>query len=181
MKDDRSSALDGRHAPDFTLPRSLYQAFSLRDVQGSPLVLAFYPGDWEPVSDEQLRLYQEYLAEVRRFDATLVAVSVDSVWSHIRFAKALGLTFPILSDFQPKGRVSRAYHVYREEEGRSGRALFVIDPEGIVRWSRVLPNNLNPGVEGILGALHTLNGRTALSETTRQGRYIGAKGVTNDQ
>jgi peroxiredoxin len=160
MNED-TTPLIGRLAPNFMLPRSLYQAFSLHDVRGRPAVLAFYPGDWEPVSDEQLRQLQEHLSDLHRFDADLVAISVDSVWSHIRLARALGLTFPILSDFQPKGQVSRAYQVYREEEGRSGRALFIVDPGGVVRWSRVLPTNLNPGVQGILRTLHTLNGRTA--------------------
>jgi peroxiredoxin len=149
--------LTDRQAPDFTLPRSAYQSFSLRDVRGKPAVLAFYPGDWEPVSSEQLRLYQEYLPELRRFDAALAAISVDSVWSHAAFGRALGLTFPLLSDFRPKGHVSRAYHVYGEEAGRSDRALFVVDPEGVIRWSRSFPTNLNPGIEGILSALERLD------------------------
>lgn len=116
----------------------------------------FYPGDWEPVSSEQLCLYEEHLPDLQRFDAALVAISVDSVWSHAAYGRELGLTFPLLSDFQPRGQTSRAYHVYREEKGRSGRALFVLDREGTVRWSRRLPINLNPGVHGILSTLESL-------------------------
>ena len=156
MNQDRSSPLAGRPAPAFTLPRTTYQVFSLHDVRGRPAILVFYPGDWEPVSREQLCLYQEYLPELQRFDAALVAISVDSVWSHAAFGKALALSFPLLSDFHPRGHVSRAYHVYREDEGRSGRALFVLDRDGMVRWSRSLPANLNPGVHGILSALDSL-------------------------
>ena len=156
MNEDRSSPLAGIQAPDFTLPRTGYQVFSLHDVRGRPAILVFYPGDWESVSSEQLRLYQEYLPELQSFDAALVAISVDSVWSHAAFGKALNLSYPLLSDSHPKGAVSRAYHVYRAADDRSGRALFAVDRAGIVRWSRTFPTNLNPGVHGILSALESL-------------------------
>ena len=157
MNDDAPSRLAGRRAPDFTLPRTLHEAFTLQDVHGHPTILVFYPGDWEPDSRQQLVLYQEYLPELHRFDAALIGVSIDSVWSHTAFGRALGLTFPLLSDFHPKGQVSRAYGVYREEKGRSGRALLVLDREGMVRWSRGSPTSLNPGVDGTLSALKTLH------------------------
>lgn len=157
MKHETPLSTVARYAPDFTLRRSDYQTFSLRDVRGKPAVVVFYPGDWEPVSTEQLRLYDEYLPDLLRYDATLVAISVDSVWSHAAFRHSLGLAFPLLSDAHPKGQVARAYDVYREPEGRSGRALFVIDPAGLVRWSRSFPINLNPGVHGILKALRALD------------------------
>ena len=159
MNDDSLSPLIGSQAPDFTLPRTGYQAFSLDDVRGKPAILAFYPGDWDPVSSHQLSMYEEYLPEFRRFDASLVAISVDSVWSHAAFGRELGLIFPLLSDFRPKGHVARAYRVYLEDEGRSARALFVIDPDGLIRWGRTFSANLNPGVEGILTALQTLSER----------------------
>src|SRR5579859_8080320 len=89
-----SHLLIGEPAPDFTLPRTSYQRFGLSDMRGRPALLAFYPGDWDPVSGEQLRRYQEELHELRRFDTALVAISVDSVWSHAAFAHALGLSFP---------------------------------------------------------------------------------------
>lgn len=142
----------------FTLPRTYHQAFSLHDVRGRPAILVFYPGDWDPVSAEQLRLYQDHLPELSSGGAALVAVSVDSVWSHAAFGQALGLSYPLLADFQPKGQTARAYHVYRDSEGRSGRALFVVDSAGRVRWARSVPTNLNPGVEGILSALESVNG-----------------------
>lgn len=157
MKDDIASPLAaGTRAPNFTLPRTEYQAFSLQDVRGRPAVLVFYPGDWDPVSSQQLALYQEYLPELQRFDAALAGISADSVWSHAAFGKALHLSFPLLADFQPKGHVARAYRVYREVEGRSARALFVIDPEGDIRWSHAFPTNLNPGIEGILSTLGSI-------------------------
>jgi peroxiredoxin len=156
MNDHLIPPLPGTRAPDFTLPRTLHECFSLHDVHGHPAILVFYPGDWEPVSCQQLALYQAYLPELHRFGAALIGISVDSVWSHTAFGRARNLTFSLLSDFQPKGEVARAYGVYREDEGRSGRAMFVLDAEGTVCWSRVYPHNLNPGVDGMLTALETM-------------------------
>ncbi|HEX6508776.1 MAG TPA: redoxin domain-containing protein [Chloroflexota bacterium] len=156
MNDHTRSPLAGTRAPDFALPRSLHETVSLQDVRGHTAILAFYPGDWEPVSCQQLVLYQEYLPEFHRFHADLIGISVDTVWSHIALGRELGLTFPLLSDFHPKGYVSRAYDVYREEESWSGRALFVLDADETVHWSRRYPTNLNPGVHSILIALETL-------------------------
>ncbi|HLJ66654.1 MAG TPA: redoxin domain-containing protein [Chloroflexota bacterium] len=156
MNQNISSPLAGSQAPDFTLPRTTNASFALRDVRGRSTVLVFYPGDWDPVSSEELCLYQEHLPDLRRLDAVLIAISVDSVWSHAEFGKALRLSFPLLSDFEPKGEVSRAYHVYCDEAGRSGRALFVLDSDGMIRWSRSYPTNLNPGIHGILSALESL-------------------------
>ena len=101
-------------------------------------------------------LYQAVLPEFRKVDAELLGISVDGVWSHLAFAKDRNLHFPLLADFEPKGEVARAYHVYRTTEGTSERALFVIDAEGITRWSYVSPVGVNPGADGILRALEDL-------------------------
>jgi peroxiredoxin len=153
MGEDLAPLPPGTPAPAFTLPRTAYESFALEDARGRSLVLVFYPGDWEPVSGDQLARYQAYAANVDRLGAMLVGISVDSVWSHLAFARERGLNFPLLSDFEPKGAVARAYGVYREAEGWSGRALFVIDGGGVIRWSRAYPTNLNPGVDGVLTAL----------------------------
>jgi peroxiredoxin (alkyl hydroperoxide reductase subunit C) len=106
-------------------------------------------------------LYQAVLPEFERFDAELLGVSVDGVWSHVAFAKDRHLRFPLLADFEPKGAVARAYHVYRAHDGTSERALFVIDADGIVRWSYVSPINVNPGADGILRALESIGTKGA--------------------
>lgn len=146
----------GTKAPDFELPSTPDQNVSLSEFRGQPVILAFYPEDWSPVCSDQMALYQEVLPEFRRFNAELLGISVDGVWSHLAFAKDRNLHFPLLADFEPKGEVARAYHVYRATEGTSERALFVIDSEGIVRWSYVSPVGVNPGADGILRALETL-------------------------
>lgn len=160
--DSRATPLPpGTTAPDFELPRSPDQTVSLSEFRGRPVILTFYPADWSPVCTDQLALYQEVLPEFRRFNAELLGVSVDGVWSHLAFAKDRNLRFPLLADFEPKGQVARAYHVYQADEGTSERALYVIDAEGIVRWSYVSPAGVNPGADGILRALETLGKKGA--------------------
>ena len=161
MNDHPAPRRPGTSVPHFSLPRTHYESVSLRDVYGHPAVLVFYPGDWEPVSCQQLALYQQQLPALHRLGAALIGISVDSVWSHRAFGRALALTFPLLSDFHPKGAVSWAYGVYREDEGRSGRAVFVLDTAGRVCWCRVCPTNLNPGVDGMLTALEAMQTKEA--------------------
>ena len=146
----------GTAAPEFELPSTPDQKVSLAEFRGQPVILAFYPEDWSPVCSDQMALYQEVLPEFQKFNAELLGISVDGVWSHLAFAKDRNLHFPLLADFEPKGEVARAYHVYRAKEGTSERALYVIDADGIVRWSYVSPVGVNPGAGGILRALEGL-------------------------
>jgi peroxiredoxin len=146
----------GTPAPDFTLPSTPDQKVSLSEFRGQPVILVFYPADWSPVCGDELALYQELLSEFQSYGAQLMGISVDGPWSHLAFAQDRHLHFPLLSDFEPKGQVSRLYGVYQEDEGEAGRALFVIDSEGIIRWSYVSPVGVNPGADGILRALEAL-------------------------
>jgi peroxiredoxin len=152
-----SSALTaGTVAPDFRLNSTPDQRVSLSEFRGSPVILAFYPADFSPVCGDQMALYNEILPEFRHFEAQLLGISVDGVWCHRAFAESRKLHFPLLADFEPKGAVARAYGVYREGEGVSERALFVLDSQGVVRWSYVSPMGVNPGADGILDALEKL-------------------------
>ncbi|MFT0862619.1 peroxiredoxin [Ancylobacter sp. G4_0304] len=148
----------GRTAPDFVLPATPDQRLSLSELRGSPVILAFYPADWSPVCGDQMALYNEVLPEFHRYGAQLVGISTDGVWCHAAFAGERHLHFPLLADFEPKGAVARTYGVYREPEGTSERALFVIDGDGVIRWSYVSPLGINPGADGILEALDALVG-----------------------
>src|SRR6266487_258649 len=134
----------GTAAPDFELPSTPDQRVSLSEFRGQPVILAFYPEDWSPVCSDQMALYQEVLPEFRKFNAELLGISVDGIWSHLAFARDRNLHFPLLADFEPKGEVARSYHVYRAKEGTSERALFVIDADGLVRWTYVAPVGVNP-------------------------------------
>jgi peroxiredoxin len=155
--DERSTPLSpGTAAPDFRLPSTPDQTLSLAEFRGQPVILVFYPEDWSPVCSDQLALYQELLPEFQKFNAELLGISVDGIWSHVAFAKDRNLQFPLLADFEPKGEVARTYQVYRAVDGTSERALYVIDADGVIRWSYVSPVGINPGADGILGALESL-------------------------
>lgn len=146
----------GSQAPDFALPSTPDQKVLLSEFRGRPVILAFYPADWSPVCGDQMALYNEIIPEFSRFNAELIGISVDGVWCHLAFAHDRKLRFPLLADFEPKGNVARQYGVYREHDGTSERALFVIDADGVIRWSYVSPVGINPGADGILRALENL-------------------------
>ena len=151
----------GTPAPDFTLPVTPDQSVSLSDFRGKPVVLAFYPADWSPVCGDQMALYNEITSEFHRHHASLLGISVDSAWCHGAFASQRHIHFPLLADFEPKGAVARLYGAYRAHEGTAERALFVIDGEGIIRWSYLSPVGINPGADGILDALEALDSAAA--------------------
>lgn len=146
----------GTPAPDFSLPSTPDQDVTLSDFRGQPVILAFYPADWSPVCGDELALFQQLLPEFHRYDAELIGISVDGIWSHLAFAKDRNLHFPLLADFHPKGAVAKAYGVYLEDVGEAARALFVIDASGTIAWSYVSPIGVNPGADGILTALESL-------------------------
>lgn len=146
----------GVRAPDFSLPSTPDQKVSLSEFRGRPVVLVFYPADWSPVCSDQLALYEELKPEFAVFNAQFLGISVDGIWCHLAFARERKLHIPLLADFEPKGAVARRYGVYRHKDGDSERALFVIDGEGVIRWSCVSPVGVNPGADGILKALESL-------------------------
>ena len=146
----------GTPAPDFTLHVTPDQMLSLKELRGRPVILAFYPADWSPVCGDQMALYNEILPEFHRFNAELMGISVDGVWCHAAFSRDRKLHFPLLADFEPKGAVSKLYGAFRDGEGVSDRALFVIDKKGTISWSYLSPIAVNPGADGILEALESL-------------------------
>ncbi len=146
----------GTPAPDFALKSTPDQIVKLSEFRGRPVVLAFYPADWSPVCGDQMGLYNEMLSEFQESGAEILGISVDGSWCHSAFSRDRKLHFPLLADFEPKGEVARLYGVYRASDGTSERALFVIDTEGVIRWSYVSPVGINPGADGILSALEEL-------------------------
>jgi len=147
----------GNIAPEFDLFATPDQKLSLADLRGKRVILAFYPADWSPVCGDQMALYNETLKLFRKFNAELIGISVDSKWCHNAFAENRNLHFPLLADFEPKGAVSKLYGAYNEMNGESKRALFVIDEQGIIQWSYLSPDAINPGADGILDALEELS------------------------
>ena len=151
----------GTPAPDFALHATPDQVLRLSELRGRPVILVFYPADWSPVCGDQVALYNEILPEFRDYGAEILGISVDGVWCHAAFARDRNLHFPLLADFEPKGAVARSYGAYREADGTSERALFVLDADGIIRWSFCSPIAVNPGADGILKALESLPGKWA--------------------
>src|SRR3977135_1564376 len=125
----------GTVAPDFTLRVTPDQSLTLSNLRGRPVILAFYPADWSPVCGDQVTLYNEILPEFHKHDAELLGISVDGAWCHAAFARDRHLHFPLLADFHPKGEVAKAYRAYRDNEGVSERALFVLDRQWTIAWS----------------------------------------------
>jgi alkyl hydroperoxide reductase subunit AhpC len=113
-----------------------------------------------------MTLYNEMLKEFQDLGAELIGISVDGAWCHAAFARDRKLHFPLLADFEPKGAVARDYGVYRDKDGVSERALFVINANGTIHWSYVSPLGVNLGANGILSALEDLQNKT---------RQIGAE------
>jgi peroxiredoxin len=147
----------GTRAPDFALPGASGVSLRLKALLDKPLVLAFYPLDWSPGCSQQLDLYQDERSAFEKRGARLIGISVDSIYSHGAWAAVRGLEMPLLSDFQPKGDVARAYQVYREKDGFSDRALFVIDTSGVIRYAHVSPYIHHvPDIEELFQALDAL-------------------------
>ena len=147
----------GTSAPEFSLNTTPDQIVTLKDFRGSPLILAFYPADFSPVCGDEMALYNEILPEFKRHNAEILGISVDGPWCHLAFSKDRNLHFPLLSDFEPKGEIARKYGAYNNKNGICERALFVVDKDGIIRWSYLSPIGVNPGAEGVLKALESID------------------------
>ena len=143
----------GAQAPDFTLPDQDGKPVSLADFQGRPLLLVFYPADFSPVCTDQLSIYQDALKEFASRGVELVGVSVDGAFCHKAFQRHLSLTMPLLADFHPKGEVARAYGVWSEKFGVSGRALVLVGADGLVEWAYESAPLEYPSTELILDAI----------------------------
>jgi peroxiredoxin len=159
----------GEPAPDFTLRDQDGEEVSLADFEGRRVLLVFYPADFSPVCGDQFSIYQEVKPEIAEKGVELVGVSVDGPYAHKAFQEKLGIDTVLLSDFEPKGEVARMFGVYRKPEGVSERALFVLDEDGVVRWSYVSPVAVNPGADGILDALESLDALATASSSSSSG------------
>ena len=147
----------GTIAPDFELFSTPDQKLRLSELRDKKIILAFYPADWSPVCDDQMTLYNEMGKYFAQHNAQVIGISEDSKWSHLAFTEHHKVHYPLLSDFEPKGEVARLYEVYDEKTGECKRALYVMDENGIIRWSYLSPVGINPGADGILTALEQLD------------------------
>ncbi len=149
----------GTPAPAFALARA-GKPYTEADLLGHTTIFVFYPFAFSPVCTDQLALYEEVLDELRAQGAEIYGVSCDSPYAQAAFIEKLGVTIPQLSDFEPKGATCRAFGVLHAG-GFPQRALVVIGPDGIVRWSYEAdtPGEL-PGVNLLFDGLAAV-GQTA--------------------
>ena len=146
--------LVGHDAPDFTLRDQDGKKVTLSELRGQTVVLVFYPLDWSPVCTDQLNLYQDAMSDFTKQGALLYGVSVDSAFSHKAFQDHLGIEFPLLADFEPKGEVARKYDMYIEKHGTNERGFVVIDADGKVKHVHKSPSPLEiPAASLIFDAL----------------------------
>jgi peroxiredoxin len=143
----------GSPAPDFTLSDQDGNRVSLGDFRGRTVVLVFYPADFSRVCTDQLNVYQEVLPQLDERGAQLLGISVDGAFCHKAFQEQQGLTIALLADFHPKGEVARAYGVWSEDHGVASRALVMVGPDGLVKWSYLSPPLEVPGANLIFDAL----------------------------
>jgi len=125
----------GALAPDFELQDQHGTPVSLAQFRGTKVVLVFYPLAFSGICHSELSALRDQPLD----GAQLLTVSVDSMFTHRAWADREGYTFPLLSDFWPHGQVARAYGVFDEAKGFALRGTFIIDGEGVIRWSVVNP------------------------------------------
>lgn len=128
----------GTKAPDFTLKDQNNQEVSLSDFAGNKnVLLVFYPLAFTGTCEGEMCQIQENLSAYLSDQVQVLAVSVDSVYSHKVWADREGFEFPLLADFWPHGAVAQAYGVFHEIAGIANRGTFVIDKEGVIRFAEM--------------------------------------------
>ena len=126
----------GTAAPDFTLRDQFGQDVTLSSYRGTKAVaLVFYPYAFSGVCTGEMAGIRDRLADFMTFDSEVLGLSCDPIHALRAFADADGLNFSLLSDFWPHGEVARAYDVFNERSGSPRRSSYVVDKEGLVRWS----------------------------------------------
>jgi len=144
----------GTSVPEFTLKTEDLEDFTRADLAGRTTVLVFYPGAFSPVCTDQMQLYEEVVDELRAQGVEMYGVSCDGVFAQKAFREKLGVSIRQLSDFHPKGEVSRAFGAYYEPYGTSTRAVVLVGPDGVVSWSYETESPAEmPGVNLIVDAI----------------------------
>ena len=149
----------GEEAPDFELRSHKGGTVKLSDFRGKKnIVLAFHPLAFTPVCANQMRAYESDLAQFEKAGAAVFGISIDAQPAKAAWAKTLdSISYDLLSDFHPHGDVAKKYGVFREKEGFSERAIFVIDKAGRIAWSKVYAIPELPKNDELLAALQALD------------------------
>jgi peroxiredoxin len=144
----------GQSAPEFTLKDQNQKEIKLADFAGKRnVVLIFYPLDFSPVcTNEHVCLVNE-MKQFEKLDAQVLGLSVDSVWAHKAFAEKMGISYPLLADFHPKGAVANKFGVYLADKGITGRAVAIINKAGKIAWFKNYDIPVVPDMNEVAQAL----------------------------
>ena len=148
----------GSAAPDFTLKDQSQAEVKLSDFKGKKnVVIMFYPLDWSPVCTNEHVCLVNDMKRFEQLDAQVLGLSVDSAWSHKAFAEKMGITYPLLADFQPRGAVADKFGVYLADKGITGRAIIIIDRAGKIAWVKNYDIPTVPDMSEVAQALEKVN------------------------
>ncbi|MCI0349589.1 MAG: redoxin domain-containing protein [Acidobacteriales bacterium] len=144
----------GTPAPEFMLKDQSQQEVKLADFKGKKnVVLMFYPLDWSPVCTNEHACMVNDMKNFDQLDAQVMGLSVDSAWSHKAFAEKMGIKYPLLADFQPRGAVADKFGMYLADKGITGRAVAIIDKQGKVAWFKQYEIPQLPDIKEVASAL----------------------------
>jgi len=143
----------GQAAPDFSLKDQNQKDVKLSDYRGKNVVIVFYPLDWSPVCTNEHACFVNDMKQFEKLNAQVLGLSVDSVWSHKAFAEKMGIRYPLLADFQPRGAVASKFGVYLEEKGITGRAIAIVDRGGKIAWFKQYDIPTVPDMKEVAEAL----------------------------
>jgi peroxiredoxin len=144
----------GAPAPEFSLKDQDQKEVKLSDFRGKKkVVLVFYPLDWSPVCTKEHACMVNDKKQFEDLDAQVLGISVDSVWSHKAYADKMGIHYPLLADFQPRGAVGEKYGVYLADKGITGRAIYIIDRDGKLAWQKNYDIPVVPDIKEVSAAL----------------------------
>jgi peroxiredoxin len=144
----------GAAAPDFTLKDQNQKEVKLSDFKGKKnVVLVFYPLDWSPTCTNEHACFVNDMKKFEQLDAQVMGVSVDSAWSHKAYAEKMGIRYPLLADFQPRGAVGDKFGVYLADKGITGRAIAIVDRSGNVAWFKNYDIPVVPDLKEVADAL----------------------------
>jgi peroxiredoxin len=144
----------GALAPEFTLKDQDQKEVKLSDFRGKkPVVLVFYPLDWSPTCTKEHACMVNDKKQFEDLNAQVLGLSVDSTWSHKAYADKMGIHYPLLADFHPRGAVAAKYGVYLEDKGITGRSIFIIDRDGKLAWRKDYEIPVVPDIAEVSKAL----------------------------
>lgn len=147
----------GQTAPEFTLKDQSQKEIKLSDLVGKRnIVLMFYPLDFSPICTNEHACMVNDMKQFEKLDAQLLGLSVDSVWTHKAFAEKMGISYPLLADFHPKGAVADKFGMYFPEKGITGRAIAIINKAGKIAWFKNYDFGVVPDVNEVAQALADL-------------------------